>query len=279
MEKVDKYGMKSGILKIIAPDEWRESLAPIDELVKQIRVREPIKQEIMGSNGTYRQVNFVHQRSYNLPQWRQLCDQSEHQPPARRGERRANSDRKPATRTRAAAQPTSRTSAPAKKRGGRVTRRSARAAKEESEEPEDRPMTPISPAPEKDEVLDSVENDPGVQEEDQCDDEDGPPVSRMRFSRQNKPKTQSTSARRKYSRREGSAMVDEAAFKGWDYHMDISEYTPERCEELEKTYWRTLTYAPPLYGADLLGSLFDDSNSTWNLNKLPNLLDVLGTRV
>ena len=279
MEKVDKYGMKSGILKIIAPDEWRESLAPIDELVKQIRVREPIKQDIMGSNGTYRQVNFVHQRSYNLPQWRQLCDQSEHQPPARRGERRANSDRKPATRTRAAAQSTSRTAAPAKKRGGRVTRRSARAAKEESEEPEDRPMTPISPAPEKDEVLDSVENDPGVQEEDQCDDEEGPPVSRMRFSRQTKPKTQSTSARRKYSRREGSAMIDEAAFKGWDYHMDISEYTPERCEELEKTYWKTLTYAPPLYGADLLGSLFDDNTSMWNLNKLPNLLDVLGTRV
>lgn len=74
-------------------------------------------------------------------------------------------------------------------------------------------------------------------------------------------------------------MIDEAAFKDWDYHMDISDYTPERCEELEKTYWKTLTYASPLYGADLLGSLFDDSTSIWNLNKLPNLLDVLGTKV
>jgi len=286
MEKVDKYGMKSGIIKIIAPQEWRESLPPVDDLVKQIRVREPIKQDIMGSNGTYRQVNILHQRSYNLPQWRQLCDQSEHQPPARRGERRANSDRKPAVRSRAAAEPKTRAagaSAPAKKRkGGRVTRRSTRAAKEETEEPEDRPMTPVSPAPEKTDVLDSVEKEAGVKEEEEpCDDEDEPPVVRRMggFSRQLKPKTQSTSARRKYIRREGSAMIDEAAFKNWDYHMDISEYTPERCEELEKTYWKTLTYAPPLYGADLPGTLFDESVKMWNLDRLPNLLDVLGTKV
>ncbi|KAJ3533691.1 hypothetical protein NM208_g7872 [Fusarium decemcellulare] len=101
----------------------------------------------------------------------------------------------------------------------------------------------------------------------------------MGGSRQAKPKTQTTSARRKYSRREGSAMIDEAAFKDWDYKMDISEYTPERCEELERVYWKTLTYAPPLYGADLMGTLFDESLEMWNLNKLPNLLDVLGTKV
>jgi hypothetical protein len=284
MEKVDKYGMKSGIIKIIAPQEWKESLPPVDDLIKQIRVREPIKQDIMGSNGTYRQVNILHQRSYNLPQWRQLCDQSEHQPPARRGERRANSDRKAATRSRAAPEPSTRsaaTSSPAKKRKvGRVTRRSARAAKEETEEPEDRPMTPVSPAPEKEEVLKSVEEEPGVKEE-ESEDEDAPPVVRRMggISRQTKAKTQSVSARRKYMRREGSAMIDEAAFKDWDYQMDISEFTPERCEELEKTYWKTLTYAPPLYGADLPGTLFDDSVDKWNLNKLPNLLDVLGTKV
>jgi hypothetical protein len=284
MEKVDKYGMKSGIIKIIAPQEWKDSLPPVDDLIKQIRVREPIKQDIMGSNGTYRQVNILHQRSYNLPQWRQLCEQSEHQPPARRGERRANAERKPATRSRAAAEPAPKpaaTSTPTKKRrGGRVTRRSARAAKEETEEPEERPMTPVSPAPEKEEVLKSVEDDPGVKEE-QCDDEDEPPVVRRMggIARQSKVKTQSVSARRKYIRREGSAMIDEAAFKDWDYRMDISEFTPERCEELEKTYWKTLTYAPPLYGADLPGTLFHDSVKLWNLNKLPNLLDVLGTKV
>lgn len=282
MEAVDSYGMKSGIIKIIPPPEWKDALPKLDDLVKQVKVREPIKQDIMGSNGTYRQVNILHGRSYNLPQWRQLCDQSEHQPPARRGERRANAE-KPKPRTRAAA-PVPKPVDPStpKKRGrGRPAKRGGRGRKaiQERAEEEDRPMTPVSPKPDapeiKDKPVESVEQDPGEEVEDDYE----PTVGRMGASRPAKTKTQTVSARRKYSRREGSAMIDEAAFKDWDYKMDISEYTPERCEELERAYWKTLTYAPPLYGADLMGTLFDESTEEWNLNKLPNLLDVLGTKV
>ncbi|KAL1848705.1 hypothetical protein VTK73DRAFT_10069 [Phialemonium thermophilum] len=315
MEKIDSYGMQSGIVKIIPPQEWRDSLPPLDDMVKQIRVRDPIKQEIMGSNGTYRQVNILHQRSYNLPQWRQLCDQSEHQPPARRGERRANADKpKPAPRPRpAAAAAASNASTTAKsgskkskkQKRGRPTRKSAAAATAPSQDtavdPDDRPMTPVSPPPEE-KPRDSVETgDTTVkkEEEEEADEEEGdhvdddastttaavaappppPSVRRMGFTRQAVAKTQSTSARRKYSKREGSALIDESAFEGFDYRMDVSDYTPERCEELERIYWKTLTYAPPLYGADLMGTLFHESTELWNLNKLPNLLDALGTKV
>ncbi|KAI1857986.1 hypothetical protein JX265_011016 [Neoarthrinium moseri] len=276
MNKVDSYGMKSGIIKIIPPTEWRENLPAYDDMIKQIRVREPIKQDIMGSNGTYRQVNILHQRAYNLPQWRQLCDQSEHQPPARRGERRANADKpRPPPRPRPAA---SSDGASSKGRGGRATRSRAKKAKDSSAQ-EDRPMTPVSPKPTED-VMESVENDPGADVDEE--DDDVPPIGRMGRmggSRQPKAKTQSVSARRKYSRREASARIDEEAFKDWDYNMDISDYTPERCEELERIYWKTLTYAPPLYGADLLGTLFSEETENWNLNKLPNLLDVLGSKI
>ncbi|KAI2622598.1 hypothetical protein GGS21DRAFT_534568 [Xylaria nigripes] len=286
MEKIDSYGMKSGIVKIIPPQEWKDSLPVLDNLVKQIRVREPIKQEIMGTSGTYRQVNILHQRSYNLPQWRQLCDQSEHQPPARRGERRAQAPSKP--KGTPAYTPNG-----SKRRGaddgagngagatisGRLTRsKSKRAgAKSGAAELDDRPITPVSPRP-TETIVDSVEDEIG----DNIEDDDDPApraVGRMSGMRQAKPKEQSTSARRKYARREGSAKIDEEAFRDFDYRMDISDYTPERCEELERTYWRMLTYAPPLYGADVLGTLFDDSTETWNLNKLPNLLDVLGIKV
>ncbi|KAI0025710.1 hypothetical protein F4780DRAFT_719622 [Xylariomycetidae sp. FL0641] len=273
MEKIDCYGMKSGIVKVIPPQEWKDKLPALDDMVKQIRVKEPIKQDIMGSTGTYRQVNILHQRSYNLPQWRTLCDQSEHQPPARRGERRAQAPARPKVTSSAS-------SATAKKRvSGRTTRSRAKrgAAKDSAAEQEERPMTPISPKP-ADQVVDSVEQDPGA-DVDEDEDNTPPAVGRMGGSRQARPKTQSTSARRKFARREGSARIDEEAFKNWDYRMDISDYTPERCEELEKIYWKTLTYAPPLYGADLPGTLFDDSTESWNLNKLPNLLDVLGTKV
>ncbi|RGP72040.1 DNA damage-responsive transcriptional repressor rph1 [Fusarium sporotrichioides] len=283
MEAVDSYGMKSGIIKIIPPQEWKDDLPKLDDLVKQVKVREPIKQDIMGSNGTYRQVNIVHGRSYNLPQWRQLCDQSEHQPPARRGERRANAEKpKPRTRTAAPAPKPVDPSVPKKRGRGRPAKRGGRGRRanpEPAEDAEDRPMTPVSPkldaAEVEDKPVESVEQDPGEEVEEDYE----PKVGRMGVSRPARTKTQTVSARRKYSRREGSAMIDEAAFKDWDYKMDTSEYTPERCEELERAYWKTLTYAPPLYGADLMGTLFDESTEEWNLNKLPNLLDVLGTKV
>lgn len=53
----------------------------------------------------------------------------------------------------------------------------------------------------------------------------------------------------------------------------------ERCHELEKAYWRTLTYNSPLYGADMPGSLFDDSVTSWNVAHLENLLDCLGKKL
>lgn len=278
MTKVDSFGMKSGIVKIIPPDEWSSKRPPLDNLVKQIRVREPIKQDIMGSNGTYRQVNILHQRSYNLPAWRQLCDQSEHQPPAKRGERRAHQEKPkgPSRTTRSSGATTVSRGRVARGRG-RGRGRGRRGVAKDTAAEEERPITPISPKPTED-IIESVETDPGV-ELDEDDEPATPIVGRMGGARQAKPQTQSTSARRKYSRREASARIDEEAFKDWDYRMDISEYTPERCEELERIYWKTLTYAQPLYGADLPGTLFDEDTEIWNLNKLPNLLDVLGTKV
>ncbi|KAL9949239.1 hypothetical protein ACHAP6_005305 [Verticillium nonalfalfae] len=289
MEKIDRYGMQSGIVKIIPPEEWKNSLPELDDLVKQVRVREPIKQDIMGSGGTFRQVNILHQRSYNVPQWRKLCEQSEHQPPARRGERRANADKpRPATRTRAAASSAPKPrAAPAKKRGGKRGAKNSSKQKKDADdaETEDRPMTPVSPRGDAEEgtikteaVVDSVETGDAEEEEEEATPTVGR-MGRMGGARPSKGATQSVSARRKYSKREGSAKIDEEAFKDFDYRMDVSDYTPERCEELERAYWKTLTYAPPLYGADLMGTLFDESTDTWNLNKLPNLLDVLGSKV
>src|ERR1700712_3041773 len=138
MNKINPYGMKSGIVKVIPPPEWKAELPPLDEAIKTIRVKEPIKQDIMGTSGTYRQANIVHQRSYNLPQWRQLCEQSEHQPPAKRGERRANQDKtvRTAPRARAAATPSATGS---KRRPGRPFKNKAKSATVETEEGEGTP--------------------------------------------------------------------------------------------------------------------------------------------
>lgn len=63
------------------------------------------------------------------------------------------------------------------------------------------------------------------------------------------------------------------------YNIDTSQFSEERCEQLEKTYWKSLTYAEPMYGADLMGSLFSDSVKSWNVAQLPNILDLMDTKL
>lgn len=57
------------------------------------------------------------------------------------------------------------------------------------------------------------------------------------------------------------------------------DFTTERCEELEKVYWKSLTYAEPMYGADVLGSLFNKGIKSWNVAALPNILDLMETKL
>ena len=90
----------------------------------------------------------------------------------------------------------------------------------------------------------------------------------------------SVSSRRKHNRRDQADIIDEAAFKDFDYRVyNQDEWTTERCQELETSYWKGLTFNNPMYGADMPGSLFDDSTKDWNVAKLENLLDVLGQKV
>lgn len=64
-----------------------------------------------------------------------------------------------------------------------------------------------------------------------------------------------------------------------DAEVDSSEFTRERCLELERIYWKTLTYNSPLYGADMPGSLFDKSTQSWNVAKLDDMLNTLSVKI
>lgn len=90
----------------------------------------------------------------------------------------------------------------------------------------------------------------------------------------------SVTSRRLNNIAEAADHVDEAVFKDFDYRLEgLDEYTPERCAELEAHYWRSLGFNQPMYAADMPGSLFDETTNSWNVAKLENLLDVLGTKV
>lgn len=64
-----------------------------------------------------------------------------------------------------------------------------------------------------------------------------------------------------------------------DFNIDANEFTPERCSELEAVYWKSVGYSEPMYGADMLGSLFLDRTTSWNVAHLPNVLDLMEEKI
>uniref|UniRef100_A0A2M4BCG5 [histone H3]-trimethyl-L-lysine(9) demethylase n=1 Tax=Anopheles marajoara TaxID=58244 RepID=A0A2M4BCG5_9DIPT len=44
-------------------------------------------------------------------------------------------------------------------------------------------------------------------------------------------------------------------------------------EDLERKYWKNVTYVAPIYGADVCGSITDKDCNIWNINRLGTILD------
>ncbi|BFZ55601.1 hypothetical protein PYCC9005_002642 [Savitreella phatthalungensis] len=219
--KIDAYGMKAGIVKVIPPKEWLDQLPDLDDKVKDIRVRSAIEQNFAGSSGAFKQMNIEKQRSYNLVQWRKICESTDHQPPARRGQVRGSA------KSQQQQQP---------QQHQQQSRPSAGAEPSTPSQSTARPATRASTSP----------RSPAVAQK----------------------------STREKMHIQGAAASD---FDNFDYRFhDTADFTPERCTELEKAYWKSLTYNQPLYGADLPGSLFHDSVKSWNVAHLDNILNKLG---
>ncbi|XP_062308360.1 lysine-specific demethylase 4A [Osmerus eperlanus] len=46
-------------------------------------------------------------------------------------------------------------------------------------------------------------------------------------------------------------------------------------DELERKFWKNLTFNPPLYGADVNGTLYDPDVTEWNIGRLNTILDTV----
>ena len=56
----------------------------------------------------------------------------------------------------------------------------------------------------------------------------------------------------------------------------LYRYAPpayDSIDELERKYWKNVSFNPPIYGADISGTLFDSDQDLWNLNRLGTILD------
>jgi len=263
----------------LTSEHRRNSLPALDEGVKSIVVKNPITQEIStsGSHGTFTVANIEKQRAYNLPQWKATTEEMQHQPPARRGEKRKKVEKPKVVRAPAPVNPET-----GKRRPGRPPKRGAVLSIEtdvKQEEEPNTPLTPTSPGAETKPVgrAKRAAGSAATKREASVDTKN----TKKPKGRQPKgSQAKSVSERRKYNQRDAVVNVDEAAFEDFDYRFDGNdEFTAERCQELENLYWKSVTYAPPMYGADMPGSLFDERTTEWNVAKLPNLLDVLGANV
>lgn len=249
----------------------RNNLPALDEKIKRIRIKNPITQEFNGTFGTYTQQNVEKQRSYNLPEWKALTHETQHQPPAKRGERRRNQEKV------------------IRGGGGLRGRAAATAAKAAGDTGDD--ATPEKP---------NQKRKPGrpkrnatVKEEEVSEDEDstksggrskGTPTPAAEPKKKarggGRGTTKTVTSRRLNNTAESVDHIDDKAFKNFDYRMEgLEEFTPERCAELENHYWKSLGFNQPMYAADMPGSLFNDDQEVWNVAKLENILDVLGTKV
>lgn len=164
---INKYGMKSGIVKIIPPNEWKESISKIynKKNIERVKIKNPIIQHMNAcGNGIFSLQNVERSRTYNIYQWKKLSEKSNFKTPL-------------------------------------ITNRSKNETIKKNDDP--------------DEI----------------------------------------------------------------HKIDTSVYTDEICNKLERKYWKTLKYAMPMYGADLIGTLFDDSIDVWNISSLPSILDLMTSQL
>ena len=47
-------------------------------------------------------------------------------------------------------------------------------------------------------------------------------------------------------------------------------------DDLERRYWKNITFVNPIYGADVSGSITDRDQDSWNIQRLGSILDCLG---
>ena len=164
MSKVNEYGMQTGIVKVIPPKEWLDEQPELGEIVKGIRAPNPIIQEIMsdgsGTRDGYRILNLQAPKTYNLPGWGKLCQRPEHQPPARRGERRAQVE-KPKRGVKKEKAKKEEAGAEGSNTKGRLTKRQkTEDEKQDDVQDKDRLPTPTSPNIEPTEGADTVKSEP-----------------------------------------------------------------------------------------------------------------------
>lgn len=275
--RIDEWGMHSGIVKIIPPKEWLDALPRLDgrqgvssdkagerftesNRLSQVRIKNSIEQIFTSAGaGVWRQSNVVHPaRIVNPKQWSDICANESYRGPEMKrmkevARRKQDDVEEDGVRTRsgrgrgtAGSQPgpSKQPKIPTKRKSGRT----------EIEEP--------------------------LEENTNADVTSTTRETRFSPRKASSPEKVATSISNKQK------MADRTTQEEWNLFDYINDWCKEAgeeavpqdwamdvCKAIEKEYWRGLNYGkPPMYGADLSGTLFTDETKEWNIGKLDNIL-------
>ncbi|KAH9916071.1 uncharacterized protein B0H18DRAFT_1039143 [Fomitopsis serialis] len=78
LNRVECWGMKSGIVKIIPRRSGQtDSLPPLNDQLGQVKLKNPIEQHMFGRGGLFRQENVEKRRAMSMREWAELCSKEE----------------------------------------------------------------------------------------------------------------------------------------------------------------------------------------------------------
>ncbi|KAF9913271.1 hypothetical protein EC991_000033 [Linnemannia zychae] len=300
-ESIVSYGREAGLVKIIPPKEWTAALPDLSERLSSVRIKTPIIQHIRGTKGIYSQTNIESRKTYTVAEFKALSNDSNHRPPSRKGVPhgpaeplpRRKRNRKPAVPLPAEADtmeidslPTTPTHQPDipdhfsndDSHDALVPTSANTSANNSPDQPfqstlgsdfarkhflrqASSPSPPSRHPATQDTLLPLV---PDTKEEVEV------ATSTAQANNNNNSGSNSSGSKQK----EAKAVEQEKVVPPMtDYKVEYGEdFTVDYCKEVERNYWRNLTFVQPMYGADMSGSLFDHRTTSWNTQCLGDLL-------
>ncbi|KAH9814628.1 hypothetical protein DFH28DRAFT_970627 [Melampsora americana] len=310
INKIDRWGMRSGIVKIIPPKEWSSQLPNLGQeslrtdgqgqMLKQARIKSPISQVIQGNRGLFRVMNVTKRKNYNALEWYDLANSAQHRPPDFIGSvEQSYSDLSPADlesslRSTRSTRSSRRNITPVtpilcKQPASRKRKSAAPSAHDGNPACSQQPLLTLETTSivQSNVTPDSIKPMSQVPSVEQPGDFDhtvsrpGPDLADTSISsslevpvKSKAPKQPKRPGPLPPSDEEWAKFV--TCYDKLPYGARQSDYTVKACQIIEQEYWRTIgNGGEPMYGADTTGSLFDERTKHWNVANLDNLLNRL----
>ncbi|KAL7410197.1 hypothetical protein BDY24DRAFT_400420 [Mrakia frigida] len=248
MTKVDHWGRRSGIVKVIPPKEWVAALPPIDPAsIAAIKIKNPIQQKMVGVTGLFRQNNVEKKKVLSVEDWFNKCTEKKFAAPILKEKDRSDRPVKNVKRQKKVVP------VPAPSSTFPLTDATAQTVNVDAEMEglnDQQPTASASTLP--------IE----------------PFSSQPQSANASPSKAKASAAPPSPPSEFYTTLVDK---KPWlQEGVTKEDYTVEACREVERKFWRGLGVGESAwYGADMQGTLFTDKTKDWNVGKLPNLLNRL----